>query len=277
MKLNTLRLPLILALLFSLFSSPAYAHPPYIVKEKDIIGPNNENLIVEKLYGDGIFGSDPVAFQIRNSNGAVIASSIVSDNIAYFCPSISNCWIFPNGFLPFFSKGYKLNSENLEYSKKLSDKNNFQEDRVKFEDYLQGREKTLQSNSLPYPESNDEEPYGFSDVPLSYIASPFVMIFDKAFHYAFVVLLIYAQIKICKKISRSLYQIENKPKVSPLLSILAYLLITSFLVVDLFIVLIMALSFAVPISYLIAFIGLGIFLANKKPASKQEADFLERT
>lgn len=99
-------------------SSAAFAHSPYVVKVKTLESPSGEPLILEKLFGDGIFVADPVSLQVRNMNGAVLAYTPTSTHIGVFCPSLKFCWAFPHDIVTIFSTPWLLDYKNLDYEKK---------------------------------------------------------------------------------------------------------------------------------------------------------------
>ena len=102
MSSNRLCLFLILTLLIY---APAYAHPPYLIKQGLITDPDGNKVIKEKLYGDGLFTSDPATFQLRNRHGALLANSPINDHAFSFCPSIDFCWVFAYSFISLFLFG----------------------------------------------------------------------------------------------------------------------------------------------------------------------------
>ena len=71
--------------------TPAYAHPPLLMKQGVITDPDGNQVIKEKLYGDRVILVDPATFQLRNRHGALLANSPVDDSVASFCPSINFC------------------------------------------------------------------------------------------------------------------------------------------------------------------------------------------
>jgi hypothetical protein len=103
-----------------LHATPASAHSSYAVKVKTLEDPNGSSLILEKLYGDGIFFADPVKVQIRNKNGVVIAQSKTATHIGIFCPYIQFCWAFPYETL--FVNPIYLDFQKLNYKASLKPK-----------------------------------------------------------------------------------------------------------------------------------------------------------
>ena len=106
-------------LILALAAAPAAAHRPYAVKEKEIQGPQGQPLVVEKLFGDGIFSADPVSLQIRTKEGAVIAYTAVSPHVGVYCPSVSDCWAFPHDSLMGIVTAMHLDDTALDFNKQL--------------------------------------------------------------------------------------------------------------------------------------------------------------
>jgi hypothetical protein len=168
MKRNFLTDGLLASLCF-LSMLPAQAHRPYAVKEYTIQGPNKQTMIVEKLFGDGIFYGDPVRLQIRNQQGAVIAHSKTATHVGVFCPSIQFCWAFPYNDL--LVEPLLLDYEKLQYN--ASDVTNQPE---ALADYLSGAIKVLRDDRLGYPSYRDT-PQNFSTgSPLIKLLSPIIII-----------------------------------------------------------------------------------------------------
>ena len=109
MKSNKLYFLLVLALLTH---APAHAHPPYLLKQGVITDPDGNQVIKEKLYGDGVIVPDPGTFQLRNRHGALLANSPIEDHVASFCPSLNFCWVFPYHVLSLFAVGWSLGTVN---------------------------------------------------------------------------------------------------------------------------------------------------------------------
>ena len=108
---------LVLAILLS--AGAAEAHRPYAVRIKSLEGPQGQPLIIEKLFGDGIFSADPVSLQLRNSRGAVLAYTPVGQHVAVFCPSLKSCWAFPHDALFGLASSWRLDPSGLEYERPL--------------------------------------------------------------------------------------------------------------------------------------------------------------
>lgn len=114
MKKNRLYFLLVLALLIH---ASAHAHPPYLLKQGVITDPDGNQVIKEKLYGDGVLFPDPGTFQLRNRHGALLANSPIEDHVASFCPSLNFCWVFPCHVLSLFAVGWSLDTEALVFDK----------------------------------------------------------------------------------------------------------------------------------------------------------------
>ena len=111
---QTIRITLIFLILVLQGITSAEAHSPHAIKVNTIKDPNGNPLIVEKLYGDGIFGPDPTRLQIRNRHGVVIARSTTDSSIFAFCPELQFCWAFHNAI---GLQALKLDYKNLSYEK----------------------------------------------------------------------------------------------------------------------------------------------------------------
>lgn len=157
------------------------AHRPYLVKQGLLIDPEGKTVIKEKLYGDGIVTTDPVVFQIRSSNGAVLASTTVSDHVGVFCPSVQFCWAFPYGIGSVFSIGQRLDFEKVDWEKSPLVVKFEGDEKEDFLNYLTKKDhKNARSNNFDYPEYNHKD-FGFNSVFISSIFSPFIIIFDQFF------------------------------------------------------------------------------------------------
>lgn len=169
----------LLFILIFLIAPSAHAHRPYVIKEGTISDPSGNLLILEKLYGDGIFTSDPVSFQIRSKIGALLAYTPTADHVAVFCPKINFCWAFPYGVASPFTTGYKLDHTSTDWNaapQKLD---------------LQGEEEELYKKYLSDTKQRDARSYSFGDpwgrkdqkgfIPsnASIIFSPLLIIYDQ--------------------------------------------------------------------------------------------------
>ena len=168
----------IIALLCVLmFSAAAHAHRPYLVKEGTLADPSGQIVLKGKLYGDGIFSTDPVTFELRNRYGAVLANTPVADHVAVFCPHASFCWAFPYGPTNPFVSGYKLDSENIDWEAGSQHDN----ERESLRRYLNdSNEKILHDYDLNYPEFTKDHS-GFIEVKKALVISPILILFDKFF------------------------------------------------------------------------------------------------
>jgi hypothetical protein len=169
-----------------LVSTPAEAHRPYAAKIKMLEGPSGEPLILERLFGDGIFFADPVSLQVRNKKGAVIAWTPTAGRVAVFCPSIQFCWTFPYGILSPLAQPFKLAHEKLDYSKE-GDVEEYKE----LSSYLTDDEvKRVGSYRFPYPEKRKDNAGFTPDGPIALLLSPVVMLVDHAAAYAVLAILL---------------------------------------------------------------------------------------
>ena len=176
MNNNRLYLFFILTLLIY---APAYAHPPYLIKQGLITDPDGNKVIKEKLYGDGVFVSDPVTFQLRNRHGAVLTNSPINDHVFSFCPSIDFCWVFPYSFISLFSFGWSLTAETVEFDEPAPNYEFADEEEEDFKSYLNDQSfKRFSAYSLGYPEFNKSHS-GFKRSWISALLSAFIIIADR--------------------------------------------------------------------------------------------------
>lgn len=106
--------------LVGLAADPASAHMPYAVEVKTLQDIHGEPLILERLFGDGIFAPDPVSLQVRNRNGAVIAYTSVNQSVSVYCSSLEFCWACPHSTLSLWATPVRLNHESLDYDQQIS-------------------------------------------------------------------------------------------------------------------------------------------------------------
>lgn len=166
---------LIIILLISFLPLSAHAHRPYIIKDRVIDGPNGQPVIIEKLYGDGIFGPDPVRLQFRNMQGGVIASFPTDINAAIFCPKINFCWVFPYNLIP-ISVGLKLDVDSVDFNAPFNRHADMKDDEAEqFKSYLSGAAKQVNSYGFEYPEMQKNS-YGYQEVLPSIILSPIAIL-----------------------------------------------------------------------------------------------------
>jgi hypothetical protein len=169
--MKQVHLILILALIGVTHATPAEGHSPYIKKVLTVKSPAGDPLIIEKLYGDGIFFADPVRLQIRNKNGVVLAYSRTNTHGGVFCPSVRFCWAFPyDGLL---AEPLKLDYENLKFDE--SNKDGLPADLAA---YMAGLENTARSSTFAYPSYKDEPKNFIVFSPLIKLLSPIIIIAD---------------------------------------------------------------------------------------------------
>lgn len=185
-----MRVILLSALIF-LIASPAYAHRPYLIKEGSISDPSGNPVILERLYGDGIFTSDPVSFQIRSRSGALLAHTPTAEHVAVFCPDVNFCWAFPYGIASPFTVGMRLDHESIDWdapAPKLDIKDNEAE---LYQKYLEDKkQKRAYSYSFDYPEMRkDQQGKGFSASAWSIVFSPLFILANHVIQLALVTVL----------------------------------------------------------------------------------------
>ena len=177
MKKSRLYFLLVLALLIH---APAQAHPPYLLKQGVITDPDGNQVIKEKLYGDGVLFVDPRTFQLRNRHGALLANSPIEDHVASFCPSINFCWVFPYHALSLFAIGWSLDTEAVIFDKPAPNyefKNAAKSEA--FKSYLNDKNvKRFSAYALGYPEFNRSHS-GFKPSRISALFSPFIIMADQ--------------------------------------------------------------------------------------------------
>lgn len=168
----------LLFILIFLIASPAYAHRPYLIKEGTINDPNGNSLILEKLYGDGIFTTDPVSFQIRSKNGALLAYTPTSEHVAVFCPDVRFCWGFLYGTVSPFATGMKLGYESIDWNSQAQKLDLKGDEAELYQKYLEDeKQKRAYSYGFDYPEMRkDKQGKGFSASTWSIAFSPLFII-----------------------------------------------------------------------------------------------------
>lgn len=268
MSNNRLYLFLILTLLIY---APAYAHPPYLIKQGIITDPDGNKVIKEKLYGDGVFASDPATFQLRNRHGALLANSPVNDHVFSFCPSIDFCWVFPYSFISLFSFGWSLNAEAVEFDKPAPNYEFKGDEEEDFKSYLNDQSfKRFSAYSLGYPEFNRSHSR-FKRSWISVLLSPFIIIADQ-----FVQLLVIFLLTLVLLILFRLPLMWEKYKikiVKYLLYTISALLIVVYLFYYTLATFIIGVTFTTPVIYMLASIISSEFLAQillKRKISKDE-------
>ena len=266
MSNNRLYIFLILTLLIY---APAYAHPPYLKKQGFIIDPDGNKVIKEKLYGDGVFVSDPVTFQLRNRHGALLANSPINDHVASFCPSIDFCWAFPYSFISLFSFGWSLTAEAVEFDKPAPNYEFKGEEEEDFKSYLNDQSsKRFSAYFLGYPEFNKSHS-GFKRSWVSVLLSPFIIIADK-FIPLFILFLLTLVESILFRLTSRWKKVESKIAkyffyVIRALLIAVYTVYLGFFILVFFII---GFTFTTPLIYMVFSVVAASFL---------ESYFLEKT
>lgn len=271
MSNNRLYLFFILTLLIY---APAYAHPPYLIKQGLIADPGGNKVIKEKLYGDGVFVSDPVTFQLRNRHGVLLANSPINDHVFSFCPSIDFCWVFPYSFISLFSFGWSLTAETVEFDEPAP---NYEfadeEEEEDFKLYLNDQSfKRFSAYSLGYPEFNRSHS-GFKRSWISALLSPFIIIADQFIQLLVIFLLTFVRLILFRLPLRwKKYKIKI---VKYLLYTISALLIVVYLAFYAVVTLIIGVTFTTPVIYMIASIISAEFLAElflkRKNIKRQKA------
>jgi len=167
----------VLFLLLLLFSGTAEAHRPYLVRQTEVQAPSGEPVIVEKLYGDGIFVADPVRLQLRSQNGALLAYTPVSrGNISYICPHIKFCWAFAFNAFTLFSAGYLLDPSAVQWSSAPQVLKLNPDEALSFRQYLAGRADYVAAESFGYPEAENEPGQHFKQNWAGLFLSPLAIV-----------------------------------------------------------------------------------------------------
>lgn len=268
MSNNRLYLFLILTLLIY---APAYAHPPYLIKQGLIADSDGNKVIKEKLYGDGVFVSDPVTFQLRNRHGALLANSPINDHVFSFCPSIDFCWVFTYSFISLFSFGWSLNAETVEFDKPAPNYEFKGDEEEDFKSYLNDQNsKQFSAYFLGYPEFNRSHS-GFKRSWISALLSPFIIIADQFIQLLVIFLLTFVRLILFRLPLRwKKYKIKI---VKYLLYTISALLIVVYLAFYAVVTLIIGVTFTTPVIYMLASIISGEFLAElflKRKTSKDK-------
>lgn len=233
------------------------AHRPYAIKQGYIKSPSGESVIVEKLYGDGIFYADPVKVQLRNRFGAVIASAKTGSDY-YFCPNIDYCWVFVYG--QFLVEPFKLDADSINWDRIPKIPEDF---RASLNKYLKADENWLANSHLGYPSYKDKS-FGFiPENPLLKIISPVIILSLNICGYLFILGLSF----LLTIAYRCFLQMVVRQKWSAFLSLLmqclnllALVLIVVILLVTFFII---TMYKAWPIPYSILVIGLGLYWGSR--------------
>jgi hypothetical protein len=161
-----------------LFSSPAFAHRPYAVKQGIIEGPGGSVIIKEHVYGDGILIADPASFQLRSRSGMVLASSPVGQHVGTFCPSLYFCWAFPYGQVMPFSFGWKVDPKSIKIDE-FPPRYEFNTgEEIEFRAYLEELSvDSVHGNFVVDPMVRTSHS-GFVKVPWSALLSPLIILTD---------------------------------------------------------------------------------------------------
>lgn len=167
------QLPLLILALGLLCALPVEAHRPYAIKVKTLEAPHGESLILEKLYGDGIFVADPVRLQVRNKNGVVIAHSRTASHVSEFCPSVQFCWAFP--YEELFVTPMYLDFKKLKYNETSKSKIPAEPE---LNDYLKGTTDNIHSDNISYPDYGDKSENFLKGSPVIQLLSPLIIITD---------------------------------------------------------------------------------------------------
>lgn len=180
----------------------AHAHPPYLVKEGVVTTSTGETIIKELLYGDGLIAQDPSSFQLRHSNGAVIANAPTGDYVESFCPSLTFCWVFSYNNPFGLTVGWRLDHDKLNLNPEPPQYDfTRSEDAKEFEEYLNSSE-NRHASSYPfgYPELSDDFK-GFNKSYISTLISPIIILLNRPItFFTFFALTIFV-IRVYKKVS----------------------------------------------------------------------------
>jgi hypothetical protein len=169
-----MRIILVFALFF-LAANSAYAHSPYLIKEGIVADPNGNEVILEKLYGDGIFTADPVSFQIRSKNGTLLAFTSTASQIGVVCPHVKFCWAFLYwGILP-VGIGLKLDHQSIDWNKPAPHEKLGEKRAEEFKKYLEDNDQK-RAYGFEYPEHRKDNSTGFTEVWWTFPFSPIFII-----------------------------------------------------------------------------------------------------
>ena len=163
-----------------LIHTSAYADPPYLLKQGAITDPDGNQVIKEKLHGDGMIGVGPTTFQLRNRHGALLANSPIDNHVASFCPSINFCWVFPYSGMSLFSVGWSLSIEAVEFDKPaLNYEFKRKAEEEKFKSYLNDQN-VKRFSAYVLGDSDFNRPHsGFKQSWISVLFSPFIILADQ--------------------------------------------------------------------------------------------------
>lgn len=160
----------ILAIFLFLFSlclpETAAAHRPYVEKQGTIKGFDGKNIIVEYLYGDGIFAKDPMRIQLRHENGGLIAATNVTDFGIAYCKTLDYCYLTTYGALFPFPHVLQVDVKNLSYPPPPLEAHS-ESEKSSWEAYHRdGKVKRLSSIVLGYPELSKNSQQGLKEAPI---------------------------------------------------------------------------------------------------------------
>lgn len=149
----------------------AHAHSPYTDKLRYLDLPSGEKALAEKVYGDGILFADPVALQIRNHLGAVIAQSPAGKGIGVLCFSLNHCYAFPDAGIG-ISGAWRFTAHSASYDKLPAS-----DDVKALKEYMENpAEKSIRGWDNN-PEPGTTKSFGFEEAPLFMLfLSPFVLL-----------------------------------------------------------------------------------------------------
>lgn len=245
-------------------SAAAFAHRPYVVKIGTLESPMGNPLILEKLFGDGIFSADPVSLQIRNMDGAVIAYAPTGNHVGVFCPSIKFCLAFPHSSLSPFSAPWQLDYKNLDYDKKLAPIATEEdlEYATGYKDYLTNK-KAKQFHSYEF-----DDPF-LRKGSSGFVKAPFALaFFSPIFIFAdhivpLTVLAFICSLPFLIKALHNKLAIGKEGSLKVVLKIFAFLFYLGWLGLFLTSLLITGFTLAVPMPYIILVIAASLWTGNK--------------
>lgn len=251
----------VLLLLFLGFSFPAHAHRPYLLRAGNIAAPDGSFIITERLYGDGIIFSNPVRFQLRSQNGALLAYSKTAGAVAAFCPSISFCWVFPHQASSILARGWQVDVTKINLAASPDPMSMTDEEAIKFQAYLEGKADNVAANAFGYPEEETSDGRAFSANWPSMLISPIIII---AHHYTkflfFTLLLILTNVGIWFFFKRP------SVKALPLISsskFLGIIILIPLIIASFLLAFISIFYFSTPSVYLLLFAVFSIWLGNR--------------
>lgn len=144
-----------------LFSGQVLAHAPYLEKLGYISDVDGQRYIKELRYGDGVMASDPVDFQIRNMQGAVIAVSPLADQIVVDCETLERCSVFPMSSMSFQPVGYRLDIDGVDRNKARLAEELTEREEKELNDYMRHEDVIRASGHYMKNPEFDQHRYGF--------------------------------------------------------------------------------------------------------------------